>query len=92
MEVFTSRPVGDSMVFTSGQHQQLDADGAPCSWDGRILFRSRLTADLFTGLHPGSTRAGRWLHANVIGCGIFAAVSAAARPPAPPSQDHLAGS
>jgi tripartite ATP-independent transporter DctM subunit len=43
---------------------------------GEILFRSRLTADLFKGLAPWLNRVpGRLLHANVIGCGIFAAVS-----------------
>jgi C4-dicarboxylate transporter DctM subunit len=45
-------------------------------WMGEILFRSRLTADLFKGLAPWLNRLpGRLLHANVIGCGIFAAVS-----------------
>jgi tripartite ATP-independent transporter DctM subunit len=43
---------------------------------GEILFRSRLTADLFKGLAPWLNRVpGRLLHTNVIGCGIFAAVS-----------------
>jgi tripartite ATP-independent transporter DctM subunit len=45
-------------------------------WMGEILFRSRLTADLFKGLAPWLYRVpGRLLHTNVIGCGIFAAVS-----------------
>jgi len=45
-------------------------------WMGEILFRTRLADDLFNGLAPWVTRLpGRLLHVNVIGCGIFAAVS-----------------
>jgi len=43
---------------------------------GEILFRTRLADDLFHGLAPWVQRLpGRLLHVNVIGCGIFAAVS-----------------
>jgi C4-dicarboxylate transporter, DctM subunit len=78
MEVFTSRPVGDSMVFTIwGSTSNWTLTALPLFlWMGEILFRSRLTADLFKGLAPWLNRVpGRLLHANVIGCGIFAAVS-----------------
>lgn len=78
MEVFTNRPVGDSMVFTIwGSTSSWTLTALPLFlWMGEILFRSRLTADLFTGLAPWLNRVpGRLLHANVIGCGIFAAVS-----------------
>lgn len=45
-------------------------------WMGEILFRSRLSDDLFRGLAPWVTRLpGRLLHVNVLGCAIFAAVS-----------------
>ncbi|QIE56767.1 TRAP transporter large permease subunit [Pikeienuella piscinae] len=45
-------------------------------WMGEILFRSRLSDDLFQGLAPWVTRLpGRLLHVNVLGCGVFAAVS-----------------
>ena len=45
-------------------------------WMGEILFRTRLADDLFNGLAPWLTRLpGRLFHVNVIGCGIFAAVS-----------------
>ncbi len=45
-------------------------------WMGEILFRTRLADDLFNGLAPWVNRLpGRLLHVNVIGCGIFAAVS-----------------
>jgi C4-dicarboxylate transporter, DctM subunit len=78
MEVFTSRPVGDSMVFTIwGSTSSWTLTALPLFlWMGEILFRSRLTADLFKGLAPWLNRVpGRLLHSNVIGCGIFAAVS-----------------
>lgn len=45
-------------------------------WMGEILFRTRLADDLFNGLSPWVTRLpGRLLHVNVLGSGIFAAVS-----------------
>ncbi len=45
-------------------------------WMGEILYRTRLADDLFRGLAPWTTRLpGRLIHVNVIGCGIFAAVS-----------------
>ncbi len=78
MQVYTSRPVGDSMVFTIwGSTSSWTLTALPLFlWMGEILFRSRLTADLFKGLAPWLNRVpGRLLHANVIGCGIFAAVS-----------------
>ncbi len=78
MEVFTARPVGDAMVFTIwGSTSSWTLTALPLFlWMGEILFRSRLTADLFKGLAPWLNRLpGRLLHANVIGCGIFAAVS-----------------
>ena len=45
-------------------------------WMGEILFRTKLSGDLFQGLAPWTNRLpGRLVHVNVIGCGIFAAVS-----------------
>jgi tripartite ATP-independent transporter DctM subunit len=45
-------------------------------WIGEILFRSRLSEDMFAGLAPWLNRLpGRLLHVNILGCGIFAAVS-----------------
>jgi C4-dicarboxylate transporter, DctM subunit len=78
MQIFTQRPVGDSMVFTMwGSTSSWTLTALPLFlWMGEILFRSRLTADLFKGLAPWLNRVpGRLLHANVMGCGIFAAVS-----------------
>src|SRR6056297_2110641 len=45
-------------------------------WMGEILFRSRLSSDMFSGLAPLTGRLpGRLLHANIFGCALFAAVS-----------------
>ncbi len=45
-------------------------------WMGEILFRSRLSSDLFTGLAPFTRRLpGGLLHVNILGCALFAAVS-----------------
>ncbi len=45
-------------------------------WMGEILFRTRLSEDLFEGLTPWLNHLpGRLLHVNILGCGIFAAVS-----------------
>jgi len=41
-----------------------------------ILFRTRMSEMLFSGLGPWTTRLpGRLIHANVLGCTLFAAVS-----------------
>ncbi|HVL73534.1 MAG TPA: TRAP transporter large permease subunit [Beijerinckiaceae bacterium] len=45
-------------------------------WMGEILFRTRLSEQMFRGLSPWlNWLPGRLLHVNVVGCGIFAAVS-----------------
>ncbi|MFT6927919.1 MAG: C4-dicarboxylate transporter DctM subunit [Psychromonas sp.] len=45
-------------------------------WMGEILFRTRLSSDLFEGLTPWLGRLpGRLLHVNILSCGLFAAVS-----------------
>lgn len=45
-------------------------------WMGEILFRTRLSDDMFRGLAPWvQWLPGRLMHVNVLGCGIFAAVS-----------------
>jgi C4-dicarboxylate transporter, DctM subunit len=45
-------------------------------WMGEILFRTKLADDMFNGLAPWVSRIpGRLAHVNVLGCGIFAAVS-----------------
>jgi len=45
-------------------------------WMGEILFRTRLSEDLFQGLAPILSKLpGKLLHVNILSCGIFAAVS-----------------
>ncbi|WP_293797748.1 TRAP transporter large permease subunit [uncultured Bosea sp.] len=45
-------------------------------WMGEILFRTRLSAQMFQGLSPWlQWLPGRLVHTNIVGCGIFAAVS-----------------
>ena len=45
-------------------------------WMGEILFRTRLSDQMFEGLAPWlGWLPGRLMHVNVVGCGIFAAVS-----------------
>ena len=78
MELFTSRPAGDAMitvVWTSSSSWTLTA--LPLFiWMGEILFRSRLSQDMFAGLAPWMRGLpGRLLHVNILGCTIFAAVS-----------------
>ena len=45
-------------------------------WMGEILFRTRLSEEMFEGLAPFlGWLPGRLMHVNILGCGIFAAVS-----------------
>jgi tripartite ATP-independent transporter DctM subunit len=45
-------------------------------WMGEILFRTRLSEEMFEGLAPWlGWLPGRLMHVNIVGCGIFAAVS-----------------
>ena len=78
MELFTSRPVGDAMAVTVwGSLSSWTLTALPLFvWMGEILFRTKLSEDMFKGLAPWLSRIpGRLLHTNIIGCTIFAAVS-----------------
>ncbi len=45
-------------------------------WMGEILFRSKLSDEMFEGLAPWLNRIpGRLMHTTVLGCGIFGSVS-----------------
>jgi len=75
---FSSIPTGDVMasdIWSASYSWELTA--LPMFiWMGEILFRSRLAEDMFSGLSPWLQRIpGRLLHTNVVGCGLFAAVS-----------------
>ena len=78
MELFTGAPTGLVManrIWGSSANWAL----APLPlfiWMGEILFRSRLSEDMFAGLAPWLRRLpGGLMHVNIVGCGIFAAVS-----------------
>ena len=78
MALFTTRPIGDAMVTTIwGASSSWTLTALPLFiWMGEILFRSRLSEDMFRGLAPWmSALPGRLLHTNIIGCTIFAAIS-----------------
>ena len=78
MELFTTRPVGDTMITTiwaSSSSWTLTA--LPLFiWMGEILYRTRLSEDMFRGLSPWLARLpGGLVHTNIVGCTVFAAVS-----------------
>jgi tripartite ATP-independent transporter DctM subunit len=78
MVFFTDAPVGSVLATTVwGASNSWALAALPLFiWMGEILFRSRLSEDMFTGLAPWMNGLpGRLLHVNVLGCGIFAAVS-----------------
>ena len=78
MELFTTRPVGDAMAVTVwGSASSWTLTALPLFiWMGEILFRTKLSEDMFKGLAPWVSKIpGRLLHTNIIGCTIFAAVS-----------------
>jgi len=78
MQLFSSRPAGDAMAVTIwGSASSWTLTALPLFvWMGEILFRTRLSNDMFKGLAPWmQSLPGRLLHTNVAGCTIFAAVS-----------------
>ena len=78
MQLFSSRPAGDAMAVTIwGSASSWTLTALPLFvWMGEILFRTRLSSDMFKGLAPWmQSLPGRLLHTNVAGCTIFAAVS-----------------
>ena len=78
MELFTSRPAGDAMITTiwTGASSWTLTALPLFIWMGEILYRTRLSEDMFKGLAPWMRRLpGGLLHTNIAGCTIFAAVS-----------------
>jgi C4-dicarboxylate transporter, DctM subunit len=78
MQLFSSRPAGDAMATTIwGSSSSWTLTALPLFiWMGEILFRTRISQDMFRGLAPWiQALPGRLLHTNVVGCTIFAAVS-----------------
>jgi C4-dicarboxylate transporter, DctM subunit len=78
MELFTTRPAGDAMLTTiwSGASSWTLTALPLFIWMGEILYRTRLSEDMFRGLAPWMRALpGGLLHTNIAGCTIFAAVS-----------------
>ena len=78
MELFTSRPVGDTMITTIwGASSSWTLTALPLFiWMGEILYRTRLSEDMFRGLSPWlGWLPGGLVHTNIVGCTVFAAVS-----------------
>src|SRR5258708_10138421 len=78
MVLFTGSPAGPLMATTTwGSSTSWALTALPLFiWMGEILFRTRISEDMFHGLAPWmAPLPGRLMHCNVFGCGIFAAIS-----------------
>jgi len=78
MVFFTNSPAGLLMATTVwGSSTSWALTALPLFiWMGEILFRSRISEDMFRGIAPWmDALPGRLVHCNVLGCGIFAAIS-----------------
>ena len=75
---FTPRNPGSSMAITVwSSASSWTLTSLPLFiWMGEILYRTKLSEDMFKGLAPWLARLpGGLLHTNVVGCTVFAAVS-----------------
>lgn len=75
---FTDLPFGS--ILSTGLWNNTSSSGMMALpmfiWMGEILFRSKISENLFNGLTPWMDRIpGRLLHVNIFACTIFAAVS-----------------
>jgi tripartite ATP-independent transporter DctM subunit len=78
IEFFTHAPVGRIMANSIWGWTSLWSLAAMplFVWMGEILYRSRLSEDMFSGLAPWLARLpGGLLHVNIVGCALFAAAS-----------------
>jgi tripartite ATP-independent transporter DctM subunit len=78
MNLVTNVPIGQVMATTvwSASSSWTLAALPLFIWMGEILFRTRLSEQMFQGLSPWlQWLPGRLIHTNIVGCGIFAAVS-----------------
>ncbi len=76
--IFTDLPFGSILATTAWNNTSGSAMMAlpMFVWMGEILFRSRISENLFKGLTPWMDRIpGRLLHVNILACTFFAAVS-----------------
>ncbi|MBV9080521.1 MAG: TRAP transporter large permease subunit, partial [Elusimicrobia bacterium] len=81
MAAFTSLPAGipAKNLFTAFWNANASWELAALPlfiWMGEILFRTRLSEEMFKGLAPWLNRVpGRLMHTTILGCGIFGSVS-----------------
>jgi len=78
LELFTTRPAGDAMLTTIwSASSSWTLTALPLFiWMGEILYRTRLSEDMFRGLSPWMRNLpGGLIHTNIVGCTVFAAVS-----------------
>ena len=76
--LFTEAPAGDAMITVvwSGSVSWTLIALPLFIWMGEILYRTRLSEDLFSGLAPWMTSLpGGLLHTNIVGSTLFAAIS-----------------
>ena len=78
LTVFSTTPAGKSL-FTAfwGANASWELAALPMFiWMGEILFRTKLSEQMFEGLAPWLNRVpGRLMHTTILGCGIFGSVS-----------------
>ena len=78
LALFTNVPLGDLVIAKFWEASwSWPMTALPLFiWMGEILFRSRLSRQMFNGLAPWvGWLPGRLLHVNVLGCGVMAAVA-----------------
>ncbi len=78
MAFFTNTPPGKNL-FTAfwGSNASWTLASLPMFiWMGEILFRTKLSEEMFEGLSPWLNKVpGRLMHTTILGCGIFGSVS-----------------
>ena len=78
LTLFAKTPAGEGL-FTAfwGSNASWELAALPMFiWMGEILFRTKLSEQMFAGLAPWLNRVpGRLMHTTILGCGIFGSVS-----------------
>ncbi len=78
LTLFAKTPAGEGL-FTAfwGSNASWELAALPMFiWMGEILFRTKLSEQMFEGLAPWLNRVpGRLMHTTILGCGIFGSVS-----------------
>ena len=78
MAISSDAQIGDVLVTTAWRSAaNWEISALPLFiWMGEILFRTKISEEMFKGLSPWlQWLPGRLLHVNVVGCGIFATMS-----------------